>query len=114
LKDLVPPNDKRMLQAENVSGPDVTSVQYRNTALPLAIPSTKLNLAEYNVPERLLQIFLANYRGQSASSSSSSTAEAASRMVNLVEEHIEDGTAEPINLSASFSQDIGPSYEYNL
>lgn len=43
-----------MLQADNIAGPDVVPPAYRDTQLPLAIPSTKLNLAEYNVPERLL------------------------------------------------------------
>lgn len=111
MKDLTPPNDKRRLQGmdDNLAGPDVKLPAFRDTQLPLAIPSTKLNLAEYNVPERLLQIFLSNYRGQSPAGE-----EAANRVTNLVEEHIEDGTAEPINLSATFSSDIGPSYEYNL
>jgi len=35
-------------------------------------------------------------------------------MLNLVEEHIEDGSADPINLSATFSSEVVPSYEYDL
>lgn len=88
-----------MLQADNSAGPDIVAPQYRNSVLPLSIPSTKLKLTDYNVPERLLQIFLSNYRGTSSISNDDPVA-AAERMVNLVEDHIEDGSAEPINLSA--------------
>jgi hypothetical protein len=55
LKSLDEPNkDKRMLQVDNIAGPDVVPPAYTAATLPLAIPSTKLNLLEYNVPKRLL------------------------------------------------------------
>ena len=106
LESLKEPNKekRRMLQADNMAGPDVSPPSYVSSQLPLAIPSKKLNLEEYNVPERLLQIFLSNYRGGNDSE----------RRVNLISGDAEEGTAEPINLSASFYQDIGPSYSYTV
>jgi len=44
-----------MLQAtENMAGPDVVPQSYVQATLPLDIPTTKLNLRDYNIPERLL------------------------------------------------------------
>lgn len=64
----------------------------------------KLDLKQYNVPERLLQIFLSNYqRGSDAA-----------RRQNKIEGDFEEGVAKPINLSASFFSDIGPAYTYDV
>lgn len=93
-----------MLQQDNMAGPDVSLPSYLGQTLPLTIPSRELNLGEYNVPQRLLQVFLSNYRGGSDDS----------RRTNLITGDVEEGTAEPINLSASFYNDIGPSYTYDV
>lgn len=105
LESLKEPNkDKRMLQQDNMAGPDVSPPSSIASALPLTIPSRRLNLSEYNVPERLLQIFLSNYQRNSD----------ATRNQNTISGDVEEGVAEPINLSASFYQDIGPAYSYDV
>jgi len=93
-----------MLVVDEMAGPDVSPPSYTNDPLPLTIPVKTLNLGEYNVPQRLLQVFLSNYRGSSTQT----------RNQNLLTCNIEDGNADPINLSASFYQDIGPSYSYDI
>jgi len=75
-----------------MAGPDVSLPSSINAALPLSIPSRRLNLAEYNVPERLLQIFLANYQRNAPDA----------RRQNVIEGNVEEGTADPINLAATF------------
>lgn len=70
----------------------------------MKIPTTTLNVLDYNVPQRLLQIFLSNYQIKSDGS----------RRQNTIEGNFEEGVAKPIELSASFYQDIGPSYTYDI
>lgn len=107
LESLKEPNqdNRRMLQTDNMAGPDVAPESYVQATLPLDIPTTKLNLNDYNVPERLLQIFLTNYQTRDTDSS---------RRQNLIEAEFEEGVEQPINLSAEFYKDIGPSYEYDI
>jgi len=63
-----------------------------------------LDLKQYNVPERLLQIFLSNYqRGTDGA-----------RRQNKIEGDFEEGADKAINLSASFFSDIGPAYTYDV
>jgi len=104
LKD-VNSDNRRMLQPSEMAGPDVVPPSFVGEQLPLRIPSKKLNLGEYDIPQRLMQIFLSNYKGGVMEPE---------RRANLIEGDVEEGTAEPINLSASFYQDIGPSYSYDV
>lgn len=61
-------------------------------------------MREYNVPERLLQIFLSNYQRNAGTT----------RRQNLIAGEVEEGAAEAINLSATFANDIGPAYSYDV
>jgi len=64
-----------------------------------------LNPAQYIVPEKLLQKFLNNYN-QSP------------RVMNLepavIEGEVTDGEAAPVMLSATFEENIGSTYNFNV
>jgi hypothetical protein len=77
---------------------------------PIKIPTTILNLEENNIPDKLLQIYLNNYRMTSASNSDPSE-----KSLLVVEETIEENDeAEAINLSTVFGPTENLSYQYNI
>jgi hypothetical protein len=70
------------------------------------IPTEILNLSENNIPEKLLEAYLNNYRIVNAPNTLISE--------NVIEENIEEGAAEAIMLSTSFNTGFGKSYDYNI
>jgi len=80
-----------------------------------------LNPAQYIVPERLLQKFLNNYsqtlqRGVNLKTDEATEDDAApaDKQPDVIEGEVADGEAEPVNLSASFEQNIGTRYQFNV
>jgi hypothetical protein len=67
---------------QELAGPDVSAASYIQSSLPITIPTEQLNLEETNVPDRLLQAYLNNYRMPSASGGG---------LRNVVEENVEEG-----------------------
>lgn len=93
-----------------MAGPDITPVVFRPSPndLPLTIPTETLNIEEHNIPERLLQVYLRNYRNPTQGSANTLLED------SVVEDTVEEGEAEPINLSASFSSGLNMSYDYKI
>lgn len=77
----------------------------------MKIPTQTLNLQEDNVPERLLQLYLNNYKIPSRKESDTTP----DKITNVVETNIEEeGEAEAIQLSNAFSSSDNASYQYHL
>jgi hypothetical protein len=95
-----------MLQDGALAGPDIVEDEYTTDPLPLDIPTEILNLSENNVPDKLLEAYLNNYRITNAPNTLISE--------NTIEETIEEGATEAIMLSTSFNTGFGKSYDYNI
>lgn len=107
LKPLEDQNRSRRLQSL-LAGTDIEEAQYETAQLPLRIPTEVLNLEEDSVPDRVLQLYLNNFRANSNPPSTAAIAE------TVVEETVEEGTAEAILLSTTFSSGYGNSYNYEM
>lgn len=70
------------------------------------IPTEILNLSENNVPDKLLEAYLNNYKISNLPNNLITE--------NVIEETIVEGTTEAIMLSTAFNTGFGKSYDYNI
>lgn len=83
-----------------MAGADVSEDVFLQAATPIIIPTTNLELPVDNVPDRVLQAYLANYVMRNIE-------DAPQRTANVVTETVEEAKAETIQLKATFQ----PSYD---
>jgi hypothetical protein len=84
-----------------MSGPDVRPPSYIKATLPLKIPTEQLDLEDNNIPDRLLQAYLNNYKIPIKSATIGGIDDGSggmNRVLNLVDESYEQRSTEPINL----------------